>query len=101
MIFISLIHWIVRIFMRVVRNNRWNLMGIGNGILKLSVETTAAPAPTTAPASTTPGVTRTTSEGEIVPSTLPPATTTTSEVCATVEGMSDPSYLPNSFIEVR
>ena len=49
----------------------------------------------TTPASTTPGSTRTTSEGEIL------TTTTPGEVCEKVLGMDDPQLVPDRFIEVR
>ena len=51
------------------------------------------PVPST-PASTTPGSTRTTSEGEIL------TTTTPGEVCEKVLGMDDPQLVPDRFIEV-
>ena len=57
---------------------------------------------TTTEASTTPRVTRTTSEGEIVTTTTTgqPSTTTPGEVCERVLGMDDPQLVPDRFIEV-
>ena len=57
---------------------------------------------TTTEAPTTPRTTRTTSEGEIVPSTTTgePTTTTPGEVCERVLGMDDPQLVPDQFIEV-